>query len=103
MYKKIIRARLSKRTWEIRADLGWSQEQMSERLRITPRAYGDLERGRYCFSSSALLFLLELMGKDASWELVSVICAEIAGSEGKSGGLGKTGSALPCETGAERL
>ena len=81
MYKKIIKARLSKRTWEIRVGLGWSQEQMSERLRITTRAYGDLERGRYCFSSSALLFLLELMGKDADWDLVSVICAEIAERE----------------------
>lgn len=103
MYKKMIKARLSKRTWEIRAALGWSQEQMSERLRITSRAYGDLERGRYCFSSSALLFLLELMGKDAGWELISVICAEITGWEEKSAGVKKTGSVLPCETGVEGL
>lgn len=38
-----------------------TQEEMAEALRITSRAYGDLERGKYCFSSVALLFLLLML------------------------------------------
>ena len=37
---------------------------MAERLRITSRAYGDLERGKYCFSAVALLFLLLMLSED---------------------------------------
>ena len=34
---------------------------MAEKLRISCRAYGDLERGKYCFSSTALLFMMNMM------------------------------------------
>jgi hypothetical protein len=81
MYREIIKARLSEQTRKTRRKLGWSQERMSERLRITVRAYGDLERGKYCFSTFALLFLFELMGKEGSWELVRAICDEIRETE----------------------
>ena len=37
------------------------QEEMAEQLHITSRAYGDLERGRYCFSAAPLLFLLLML------------------------------------------
>ena len=60
MYREIIKARLS------------------EQLRITTRAYGDLERGKYCFSAFALLFLLKLSGKEECWELVLSVCGEVA-------------------------
>ena len=83
MYKEIIRLRLSERAWETRRKMGWSQEQMSEQLRITPRAYGDLEHGKYCFSAFALLFLLKLIGKEECWELVSAVCAEATQKEGE--------------------
>ena len=82
MYREIIKARLSEQTRKTRRKLGWSQERMSEQLRITARAYGDLERGKYCFSTFALLFLLKLMGKEESWELVRTVCDEIRETEG---------------------
>ena len=63
MYREIIKARLSEQARKIRRELGLSQERMSEELRITTRAYGDLERGKYCFSAFALLFLLRLSGQ----------------------------------------
>ena len=87
MYREIIKARLSEQTRKTRRKLGWSQERMSEQLRITVRAYGDLERGKYCFSTFALLFLLKLMGKDESWELVRTVCEEIWETE-SAGNLG---------------
>ena len=31
---------------------------MAEQLHITSRAYGDLERGKFCFSAVTLLFLM---------------------------------------------
>ena len=40
---------------------------MAEQLRITSRAYGDLERGKYCFSAITLLFLM-LMLSDDEWK-----------------------------------
>lgn len=35
-----------------------TQEQMAEEMRISSRAYGDLERGKFCFSALSLLFFL---------------------------------------------
>ena len=82
MYREIIKARLSEQARKTRRNLRWSQERMSEQLRITVRAYGDLERGKYCFSAFALLFLLRLMGKEECWELVRAVCEEIRETEG---------------------
>lgn len=56
-YKEILKDLLSEMTWEIRTERKLSQDVMAEVLRITTRAYGDLERGKYCFSAIALLFL----------------------------------------------
>ena len=41
-----------------------TQDEMAEQLRITSRAYGDLERGKYCFSALALLFLLLMLSEE---------------------------------------
>ena len=84
MYKEAVKACLSQYTRTVRQKLGWSQEQMAEYLRISPRAYGDLERGKFCFSSWSLLFLLRLVGKDESWELISLAYSHIEAIE--SGG-----------------
>lgn len=56
-YKELLKELLSAFTWEIRTERNLSQDIMAEMLRITTRAYGDLERGKYCFSAIALLFL----------------------------------------------
>ena len=51
----LMREYLSGRMEERRKHLLLSQEAMAEALRITPRAYGDLERGKYCASAFVLL------------------------------------------------
>lgn len=60
-YKGIVKEFLADYTSELRKEKGWTQEEMAEQLRITNRAYGDLERGKYCFSSVALLFLMSIL------------------------------------------
>ena len=89
MYKEAVKACLSQYTRTVRQKLGWSQEQMAEYLRISPRAYGDLERGKFCFSSWSLLFLLRLIGKDDSWELIALTYSHIEAIE-----VNKNGKAL---------
>ena len=57
---------------------GLTQEEMAERLRITGRAYSDLERGIYCFSAVALVFLLLMLEEHEIKELLSSLREEIA-------------------------
>lgn len=63
-YKRFVREFLSEYTDTLRKLRGLTQEEMAERLRITSRAYGDLERGKYCFSAIALLFLLLMLSDE---------------------------------------
>ena len=51
---------------------------MAERLRITGRAYSDLERGIYCFSAVALVFHLLMLEEHEIKELLSSLREEIA-------------------------
>lgn len=60
-YKKLLKELLSTLVVEIRTERKLSQEAMAELLKITTRAYGDLERGKYCFSAIALMFLFLLL------------------------------------------
>ena len=63
-YKRFVREFLSEYTDTLRKLRGLTQEEMVEQLRITSRAYGDLERGKYCFSAIALLFLLLMLSDE---------------------------------------
>ena len=49
-YKEILRKFFSKYVSTLRKRRGLTQEEMAEKLRITGRAYSDLERGIYCLS-----------------------------------------------------
>ena len=60
-YKAIAKKYLSSISDALRAERNLTQENMAEKLRISSRAYGDLERGKYCFSSTALLFMMNMM------------------------------------------
>lgn len=60
-YKEILREFFSKYVSTLRKRRGLTQEEMAEKLRITGRAYSDLERGIYCFSAVALVFLLLML------------------------------------------
>ena len=60
-YKILVRVILSEYVDLVRKRKRMTQEEMAERLRITSRAYGDLERGKYCFSTVVFLFFLLML------------------------------------------
>lgn len=64
LYKLLTREFLSEYTGTLRKLRNLTQDEMAEQLRITSRAYGDLERGKYCFSAIALLFLLLMLSDE---------------------------------------
>ena len=63
-YKSLVRTCLAEWALSYRKRRSLTQEQMAEQLRITSRAYGDLERGRYCFSALALLMFLSILSAE---------------------------------------
>jgi len=77
-YKEILRKFFSEYVNALRKRRGLTQEQMAEKLRITGRVYSDLERGIYCFSAVALVFLLLMLEEHELKELLSPLREEIA-------------------------
>lgn len=65
------REHLSSYVCQLRQRRGLTQEEMAEKLRITARAYGDLERGKFCFSAPALMALLLILKEDEVAELLN--------------------------------
>lgn len=63
-YRMLAREFLAETANTLRKRRNLTQDEMAERLRITSRAYGDLERGKYCFSAVALLFLLLMLSEE---------------------------------------
>ena len=76
-YKEILREFFSKYVSTLRKRRGLTQEEMAEKLRITGRAYSDLERGIYCFSAVALVFLLLMLEEGEIKEVLSPLREEI--------------------------
>ena len=76
-YKEILRKFFSEYVSALRKRRGLTQEQMAEKLRITGRAYSDLERDIYCFSVAALVFLLLMLEEGEIKELLSPLRDEI--------------------------
>lgn len=68
-YKMLAKDVLAEYANSFRKHRNLTQDEMAERLRITSRAYGDLERGKYCFSTIPLLFLL-IMLNDAELKIL---------------------------------
>ena len=60
-YPAVVRELGARELRMLRERMGLTQEEMAEQLRITARAYSDLERGKYCASAATLLFLLEML------------------------------------------
>ena len=77
-YKEIPRKFFSEYVRTLRKCRGLTQEEMAEKLRISGRAYSDLERGIYCFSAVALVFLLLMLEEHEIKELLSSLREEIA-------------------------
>ena len=82
-YKETLRKFLSEYVRTLRKCRGLTQEEMAEKLRISGRAYSDLERGIYCFSTVALVFLLLMLEEGEIKELLSPLLDEIEKVEGR--------------------
>ena len=78
-YKEMLRKFFSEYVGALRKRRGLTQE----KLRITGRAYSDLERGIYCFSAVALVFLLLMLEEGEIEELLSPLRDEIEKVEGR--------------------
>ena len=63
-YKLLLQKQFSRQVKEVRQKRNLTQEEMSEHLHITSRAYSDLERGCSCCSALALLFFLLMLRSD---------------------------------------
>lgn len=60
-YKQLLKDFLADRIKQYRKGHGLTQENMAERLRVSPRSYIDLEHKRYgCSSMTVLFFFLHL-------------------------------------------
>ena len=64
LYKMLAKEFLAEYTDTLQELRNLTHEEMAERLRITSRAYGDLEREQYRFSAIARLFLLLMLNAD---------------------------------------
>ena len=83
-YKILLRDFLSEYIDGLRKHRGLSQEEMAECLRITSRAYSDLERGKYCFSSIPLLFLLLMLDDNELKELLNYFRERVSALENQN-------------------
>lgn len=63
-YKLLVKEFLAEYAGALRKHRNLTQDEMAEQLRITGRAYGDMERRKYCFSAHALLFLLLMLREE---------------------------------------
>lgn len=82
-HKELVRWLLSGWAEKVRKGRRWKQWQMAEALRITDRAYSDLEHGRYCFSAISLLFLMLAMTPEQRDEMLKEFEAMVASVEGR--------------------
>ena len=69
-YPALLAELLSEELSSLRQQKALTQEAMAEQLRISSRAYSDLERGRYAASAPTLLFLFSMLDAEAQGALV---------------------------------
>ena len=73
---------LSEELSSLRQQKALTQEAMAEQLRISSRAYSDLERGRYAASAPTLLFLFSMLEADVQSALVRRFMNRVQALEG---------------------
>ena len=81
-YPALLAELLSKELYSLRQQKSLTQEAMAEQLRISSRAYSDLERGRYAASAPTLLFLFSMREADAQGALVQQFMKQVQALEG---------------------
>ena len=81
-YPALLAELLSKELYSLRQQKSLTQEAMAEQLRISSRAYSDLERGKYAASAPTLLFLFSILEADAQGALVQQFMKQVQALEG---------------------
>ena len=81
-YPALLAERLSEELSSLRQQMALTQEAMAERLRISSRAYSDLERGRYAASAPTLMFLFSMLDAEAQGALVQQFMDRVQALEG---------------------
>ena len=81
-YPALLAELLSEELSSLRQQKALTQEAMAEQLRISSRAYSDLERGRYAASAPTLLFLFSMLEADAQIALVRRFMNRVQALEG---------------------
>lgn len=81
-YPALLAELLSKELYSLRQQKSLTQEAMAEQLRISSRAYSDLERGKYAASAPTLLFLFSMLEADAQCVLIQQFMKQVQALEG---------------------
>lgn len=81
-YPALLSELLSVELSSLRQRMALTQEAMAERLRISSRAYSDLERGRYATSAPTLMFLLSMLDAEAQGALIRQFVQRVQALEG---------------------
>mgnify|MGYP002548056306 FL=1 len=81
-YPALLAELLSEELSSLRQQMALTQEAMAERLRISSRAYSDLERGRYAASAPTLMFLFSMLDAEAQGALVQQFMDRVQALEG---------------------
>ena len=81
-YPALLAELLSEELSSLRQQKALTQEAMAEQLRISSRAYSDLERGRYAASAPTLMFLFSMLDADAQGALVRRFMNRVQALEG---------------------
>ena len=81
-YPALLAELLSKELYSLRQQKSLTQEAMAEQLRISSRAYSDLERGKYAASAPTLLFLFYMLEADAQRVLIQQFMKQVQALEG---------------------
>ena len=81
-YPALLAELLSEELSSLRQQKALTQEAMAEQLRISSRAYSDLERGRYAASAPTLLFLFSMLDAEGQSALVQRFMNRVQALEG---------------------
>ena len=81
-YPALLAELLSKELYSLRQQKSLTQEAMAEQLRISSRAYSDLERGRYAASAPTLLFLFSMLEANTQRVLIQQFMKQVQALEG---------------------
>ena len=81
-YPALLAELLSKELYSRRQQKSLTQEAMAEQLRISSRAYSDLERGKYAASAPTLLFLFSMLEANTQRVLIPQFMKQVQALEG---------------------